>query len=307
MKFFAFIIVFIAINANAQSTDALLVYSVKGNVTAVFKEQETAVKIGRVLMPGTVIKTEKDASLTMVCKKGKPLCVTREGVYPLTIWKDSCRTSNNSLAQNYFSYIWSEFYTRSPEYREQARKNNDFAISRGGPATGKMIYIPNKPDITFSKGLDTINYTGGNFPLSWNCFNYNGKYVFRLYDVKGVQVIYIDSVRENYISIQKFIAKIEPGHSYKWNISAPGSGVLKKRVLNYYTDDRIQPIVDTLLNSTIVAEDSANRFFRIAYLLEKLHWLPQALYWYEKATNADPEIDAFRDKFVKFRDEYWIR
>ena len=58
---------------------------------------------------------------------------------------------------------------------------------------------------------------------------------------------------------------------------------------------------------TAIPEDSASQYFRIAFLLEKKHYLADALTWYQKATLADPSIEAYRDKFIRFRNEFWIR
>jgi hypothetical protein len=304
MKTWVVIFLFFAGRVSAQEN--LLVYAVKGEVTAVFNNVESPVKIGKVLMPGTTLRLKKDATLTMLCRRGKPLNVEGEGNYSLTLWKDSCKTPKNSLTSNYFSYIWSEFYTYSPEHKESLRKN-ELAVTRGNDAkTGKKSNSK-KLQVVFSPGMDTVNYAGKDFPLSWTCFQYNGKYIFRLYDEKGIKLLYSDSSKDNFRMISKLKDIIQPGRSYKWTIIAPKAGFIRKRVLNYISQQTIDDYIDRLQSPADFTENPASQYFRIAYMLEKKHYLADALVWYEKATDTDPTIDLYRDKFIKFRNEYWIR
>ncbi len=289
----------------AQQGDELLVYSVKGMVTSVYRQEETVVKVGKVLLPGTLIKTQKNASLTMLCKKGNPLCLNKEGVFPISNWKDSCRSTSQSLLSNYFSYIWSQFYTYSPEYKEEMAKKNELAVSRGQGPFRDEWRPTTKISIKFSPGMDTVNYGGGKFPLSWTCFDFRGKYLFSLY--AAGKLIFKDSVRNSYISIEQFKDLLEPGKSYRWTVSAPGSKPIRKRILNCVQPEKIKLYIDNLLLPLGIPEDSASQYFRVAYLLEKKHYLADALTWYQRATASNPEIELYRDRFIRFRNEFWIR
>jgi hypothetical protein len=300
------VIILILVNlssaALSQRGDELLVYSVKGQVTAVFKNQETAVKIGRLLLPGTTIRAQKGSAVTMVCKKGKPVHIYKEGVYPVSLWKDSCRTSAASITSNYFAYVWSELYKYTPEYKE-----TQLAVSRGDPPYRIKRFAGGKLRIDIAAGLDTLNYDGENFPLSWTCFDYNGKYSFRLYDSKGIKLLYSDSILENFIRMDSLKNFLEQGRSYRWTVSAARSGVIKKRVINYISPSVIIRFIDSIQKVTEPGEDSASLYFRVAYMLEKKHYMASAYRWYAKATEANPSVELFRDKFIRFRNEYWIR
>src|SRR5215213_3812616 len=102
----------------AQKGDELLVYSLKGGVTVVENNNESRAKIGKILKPGSVIKTQKLAKLTMVCKQGKAISLTKEGIFPVETWKDSCLVSNNSITTKYFQYVWDQLYARSDDYKK---------------------------------------------------------------------------------------------------------------------------------------------------------------------------------------------
>jgi hypothetical protein len=292
----------------AQRGDELLVYSVKGSVTVLYKNVEEAVKIGRVLKPGDIIKTKQGASLTMLCNKGKAICVSKEGSFPVSNWKDSCRIAARTVSSNYFKYIWGQMYAYSPEHKEEMRRKNDMAVSRGDPPpnTGSK----KKARLSFSKGMDTVNYFNklDNFPLSWDATNYNGQFIFRLYDAKNARLLYKDSLRARFIPVSRFRHVMEPGKSYYWTVNAKSIAGSRKRFLHYHASDE-------MVNSHIrinslpegITEDSASASFRTAYLLEKKHCLEFALLWYETANAADPENVLFRDQLIRFRNEFWIR
>jgi hypothetical protein len=304
MRIFFLVILLTGFRAAAQEN--LLVYAVRGNVTAIYNSTEIPVKIGKVLMPGTTLRLQKNASMTMLCKRGKPLNVEGEGEYPLANWKDSCKAPKVSLTSNYFSYIWSEFYTYSPEHREELRKN-ELAVTRGNDEKKTANQATKKLSIDFSREMDTVNYAGKDFPLSWTCFTYNGNYIFKLYDEKGVRLLFTDSSTDNFRMISQLKSVIQPGKSYRWTISAPKAGFIRKRVLNFTSQQTIDDYIDQLQSPTDFAENAAGQYFRTAYMLERKHYLADALAFYEKAAATDPSIDLYRDRLIKFRNEFWIR
>lgn len=291
--------------AIAQKGDELLVYAVKGKVTSVYKSKETPVKIGKVLLPGSIVKTQKDASLTMLCTKGKPISLTMQGSFPVTRWRDSCRVTSSSITTNYFKYIWDQMYSYSPEKKERLRRRSDGAVARGEPNTG------NKPKkftkLEFNKGMDTVNYDGNSFPLSWNGSNYKGYYHFTLFDTKGEAILYQDSLKKSFIVIDSFKHVLKEGESYYWTVLARGAPVSKKRVLNFILPQKTTAETEQLMQPLPYPEDSATISFRVAYILEQKHYLAEAYTWYQQASSQNPEMELYRDKLIRFRNEYWIR
>lgn len=289
--------------AFAQQGDELLVYAVKGKVTAFYNNQETVVKIGKVLHPGTVLKTDKGASLTLLCSKGRPLSINKEGTYPVNNWKDSCRSTSGSLSSSFFKYIWGQMYIYSPEHKEEQRKKSELAVVRG-----EEPVVANKKvaKLEFKKGMDTVHYDGNNFPLSWNGINYNKPYVFNLYDTKG-KTIYSLTTRYSYIPIDSFRHVLAEGNNYRWSVSAKGLPVSRKRVLKYIPKEKAAAYLEKVMQPLPFEEDTAASYYRRAFLLEKAHYLAQALLWYEKAMQADPEMDLYRDQYIRFSNDFWIR
>ena len=301
----SFFVLLFTIPLSAQQGDELLVYAVKGKVSSIFNNQESPVKIGKVLPAASTIRTEKGASLTVICSKGKPYSVSKEGTYSVAKWKDSCRTGGNSVSSSYFKFVWNQLYAYSPEHKEEMRKKTEMAVVRGDEPETSIA--KKKPVLEFSRGMDTLNYDGNNFPLSWNGLFYTGKYIFSLYNEKG-KLLYRDSTRYTYINTDDLKQLLKEGGSYRWTIGGKGLITSKKRLLRYVPAQKTADHLNKILTPLDMPEDTASFYFRVAYLLEKDNYLAQAYNWYQKANDAsDSEVELYRDQLIRFRNEFWIR
>lgn len=299
------VILFSVATSFAQRGDELLVYSVKGKVTAVYNNEESVVKIGRVLKPGMLLKTDRDAKLTMICRQGKALCVTQPGTYPLSKWKDSCRSEKGSITSNYLQYVWSELYHRSKEYKEELEKYGHMGITRGDPYGRFDDYPEGMVVVEFPRRLDTINYATGNFPLSWMCYDFNGNYQFQLYTAKERKLVFKDSTKGDYLHIRQFSDKLNPGTRYAWTVAAKANtGVIRRRILNCVAAETVNKMINDLITTVDFEEDIAAQSFRIAYMLEKKHFFAEAYEYYQKAAGAEPDAELYRSKLLAFRYEF---
>lgn len=290
----------------AQRGDELLVYSVKGDVKAVYKNVESPVKIGKVLRQGTTILAGKSSALTMVCHQGKPISILQEGVYPLSLWKDSCKTDQRSVTARYFKYIWSEFYYRSAEYREEILKSNA-AVSRGDATFRYEVYPDDTVFARFPRGLDTVRYVSGDFPLSWECYGCKGKFQFLVYTAKERKLVYKDSVVNSQVGIEQFKRVLKPGTRYAWTIRTDArTGVIRRRILEVVPAADFKHWVDSLEMALDMPEDSAARYFRTGFFLEQKHFLADAYRYYKMAAEKEPSIALYWDKLTAFRFEYRI-
>lgn len=284
-------------STKAQKGDELLVYSIKGNVTVIEKDKESIVKIGRVLKPGVTIKTQKSAKLTMVCKEGKPLSITKEGIFPIIKWKDSCSIADNSMTSKYFQYIWDQLYVRSEDYKKEHPGETDNNERIGAPVRGEKIL-----EIEFNEGLDIINYANGIFRLSWSTnIEYEGKYYFVLSDIKSGKQVYNDSLTGNSILIGDLSKYMRPGNSYNWSVAAGKSGFSNEPIINFLSVRKINQEINKIINLPNVPEEKAAQYFRMAYLLEKSNYLADAFTYYQKAVNASPDIAFFQEKLLDFK------
>ena len=109
----------------------------------------------------------------------------------------------------------------------------------------------------------------------------------------------------NYLNTDA-LPELQTGFIYKWNIRAWGTGITKKRILKKVNQEEIQQLINRLYAEEIPGEDSASRFFRVAYTLEQKHYLGEALYYYQLASNADHRNIMIRDRFTRFRNEYYL-
>ncbi len=308
MKFCLFICsVLLAYVVQGQRGDELLVYSVKGDVTAIYKNQEIAIKVGNVLSAGYTIKTGKNASLTMICREGRALSVYEEGVFPVSRWKDSCITDDRSLTTKYFQYVWKELYHKSSEYKKYGDSYGTMGVVRGEGTEGYNDYPSWMIVVEFPPGLDTLNFVAGHFPLSWFCYDYNGKYQFRLYTSKTRKMVFTDSVDGNIEHTSKFEKLLTPGVSYAWMIAANAkTGVIRRRILNCVSEKDFTNFLKGLEKENSFAEDEAAKYFRIGFTLEQKHYLKEAGEYYQKAATTDKGAEIYKEKWEAFRFRYRI-
>jgi hypothetical protein len=289
---------FICCAVSAQKGDELLVYSLTGNVTVVENNAESRVKIGKVLKPGSMIKTQKQAKLTLVCKQGKPITISEQGNFPVDRWKDSCETSNNSMTTKYFQFIWDQLYVRSDEYKKDHPGDD-----------GSMIAAPSRGqeevEIMINQWMDTVYYTGGNFPISWTTSNpYDGKYFFRFYDARSKKLLFTDSVWKNNVDLAKLKKYMKLGSLYYWQVSASRTIEGEGGAVKYVTTAALTNQVNKLKKSVNVPEDPAMQNFRTAYLLQETGYLPAALQYYQRAARISPAVDFYSDKLKAFKKDF---
>ncbi len=297
-----FIFLFIVFSATAQKGDELLVYSMKGNVTVIENNQESRVKIGKVLKPGSSVKTQRLAKLTMVCKQGKPITVTKEGTFPVTKWKDSCTTDHHSVTSKYFQYIWDQLYIRSDDYKRDHPETVGAVVRNEAPVRGEE-----QLEIEFNEAFDTLNYASGIFSLSWRAnMDYAGKYNFVLYEVLSGKYLYEDSVAGNSIQLDKIKKYMLPNNIYGWSVAAKKTGICNGGAIKYTTIRKVNQQVIKFQKAINVPEDQAAQYFRVAYLLENSHFLANAFAYYQKAAKAAPDVEFYTEKLNEFRKTFQL-
>jgi hypothetical protein len=293
---------FVGTALHAQKGDELLVYSMKGNVSVIENNKETKMKIGKVLKPGSAIKTQKLAKLTMVCKQGKPLSVTKEGVFPVASWKDSCYTINQTVTSKYFQYIWDQLYVRSEDYKKEHPDGEGTVAKYDAPVRGQE-----ELEIEMNLSLDTVMYAAGHFPLSWNTnIEYNGRFKFILYHSKTGQRLYEDSISGTTILLDGLKKYMRAGQTYGWSVAAPKTEITEGGIIKYVHSRTSAQQVRKMKRSVNVPEDEAAQFFRIAYMLESNHYFADAYRYYQQAASAAPDVEFYTEKLNEFKKTFQI-
>jgi hypothetical protein len=285
--------------AIAQKGDELLVYSLKGNVTVIEDNKESKARIGKVLKPGSLIKTRRDAKLTMVCKEGRPISVTKEGSFPVLLWRDSCNTRHASVTTKYFQYIWDQLYTRSDDYK------NDHAVI-GGVGETPMRGNDEK-EILFNEWMDSMNYAGGAFPLSWTTnFGYAGNYHFVLVNSKTRKTVFQDSLSTNSIQLEKLKKYMRSGNSYSWSIATKPTGTFDGGIVAIIPFKNVSQQVLQARKDIAVPETAAAQYFRIAFALKENGYLADAYSYLRKAAEADPSTAFYTEILEEFETRFFI-
>ena len=156
--------------------------------------------------------------------------------------------------------------------------------------------------------LDTVNYAGGDFPLSWKSYAEAKEFDFFLYKSNNiVEPFYSTTVSKLKISIPSFIARMKPGESYYWIAAIKGEENEDRKVLHYVTKDAFNAVLSMIKSQASGVEAPAEEAYRIAFMLEDAHYLSEAYQYYSKAATLDPSNALYRSTVMSFRKDYEIK
>ena len=283
---------------SAQENNFLL-YSFKGNVSVVENKIESKAKVGKTLGAAATLKIPAGSMVTLICNEAAMFTLNKPGTYSLKSFSDSCRVSSNSVSANYVKYVWAQMTkpTGSAGSNRKAFMNTVGAVSRGGI---NNVWIDPK--------LDTINYAGGEFPLSWKSYAEAKEFEFALYNSDNISTPFFTTfVSKLKISIPAIISKIKPGTSYFWTAAIKGEENEDMKVLNYVPKETFNALLEDIKKQGSAYEAPAEQAYRIAFMLEDAHFLSEAHQYYTKAATADPTNALYRSTLMSFKKDYEIK
>lgn len=296
LSFFIFLLA-VALSVNAQSN--FLLYSFKGNVSVVENGAESKAKVGKMLNSNATVKIAAGGSVTMICNEAAMFTITKAGSYPLNKFGDSCKVSSSSVSANYVKYVWASMTkdAGSAGSNRKAYMNTVGAVRRDV----YPVYIDPK--------LDTVNYTGGEFPLSWICYCDTKTYNFSLYKSDDLaKPFYTAVISKQKIPITDFSAKLTVGKSYFWTTSMPEAEENDDmKVLNYVSKEAYEELLEKFKIQGGSFEAPAEQAYRIAFMLEDAHFLAEAYQYYLKAVTLDKENALYLSTLMSFKKDYEIK
>ena len=281
----------------AQENNFLL-YSFKGNVSVVENKIESKAKVGKSLTSSAAIKVPAGSMVTLICNEGAMFTINKSGIFQLNNFGDSCRVSSNSVSANYVKYVWAQMTKSggSPGSNRKAYMNTVGAVSRS---------INN---IWIDPRLDTINYSAGDFPLSWKSYSEAKDFEFLLYNADNISTPFFSTnVSKLKIPIKDIIGKIKPGISYFWTAAVKGEENEEIKVFNYVTKETFNSVLESIKSQGTSFEAPAEQAYRIAFMLEDKHYLSEAYQFYTKAAAADPTNVLYRSTLMSFKKDYEIK
>ncbi|MBK5272547.1 MAG: hypothetical protein JJE22_16210, partial [Bacteroidia bacterium] len=229
------LLLLLTVNIHAQDNSFLL-YSFKGNVSIVENKAETKARVGKIMNSAVILKVPVGSIATLICNEAAMFTIKKAGSYTLGQFKDSCNVSTSSVSSNYVKYVWSQMTSHgegSPGSNRKMFMNTVGAVSR----SVNNIWIDPK--------LDTVNYTGGEFPLSWKSYADAKDFEFFLYDKpEGGTPIYKTVIGKLKISIPSFSGRIKPGATYYWTSAVKGEENDEIKVLNFVE----KPVFEAFMN-----------------------------------------------------------
>ena len=289
---------FIAVIANGQDNSFLL-YSFKGNVSVVENKTETKAKVGKILAGGAQLKIANGSAATLICNEQAMFTINKAGSYSLNQFKDSCNVSTSSVSVNYVKYVWNQMtsgHEGSPGSNRKMFMNTVGAVSR----SVNNIWIDPR--------LDTINYSSGDFPLSWKSYADAKEFEFSLYTgPDGGTPLYKNTLSKMKISIPSFASKLKPGTTYYWTSAVKGETNDEIKVLNYIEKPVYEAVLNKLKAEGPSYEGDAEQAYRIAFGLEDARYLSEAYQYYLRATTLKPDMPLYRSTLMSFKKDYEIK
>lgn len=292
------ILLILALGINAQSN--FLLYSFKGNVSVVENGVESKAKVGKQLTGTASLKIATGGAATLICNEAAMFTLTKAGTFPLSKFGDSCKVSSSSVSANYVKYVWASM-TKSagdPGSNRKAYMNTVGAVSRS---------INN---VWIDPRLDTVNYTSGDFPLSWKSYTDAKEFEVLLYNKDNITTpFYSTFVTKLKIPIPDLVVanKIKPGNSYYWTAAIKGEENDEMKVLNYVTKEELDKLVAKLKSAGASFEAPAEQAYRLGFMLEDAHYLSEAYQQYTKAATLDSGNVLYRSTLMSFKKDYEIK
>ncbi|MFM2137842.1 MAG: hypothetical protein RJA57_149 [Bacteroidota bacterium] len=298
MRTLSFLILLTACTIPSMAQDQYLLYSYKGNVTVVEKTVESKAKAGKPLDASATLKVPAGASVTLICNEAAMFTISKPGNYAMAKFSDSCRVTSTNVSANYVKYVWAQMTkpSGSPGSNRKAYMNTVGAVSRS---------INN---VWVDPRLDTVNYSGGVFPLSWKSYAEAKEFDFFLfYDTDMMNPFYSSTVTKLKIEIPSFLARMKPGKSYFWIAAVKGEENEERKVLNFVTKETYEQVLRNIKSQAGGVEAPAEEAYRIAFMLEDAHYLAEAYEYYVKAAQLDSANVLYRSTLMSFKKDYEIK
>jgi hypothetical protein len=297
-KFYSVLTLVLATVIVFSQENSFMLYSFKGNVSVVENKAESKAKIGRLLNNAATVKVASGGMVTFICNQNAMFTIRKAGSYQLNQFVDSCQVSSSSVSANYVKYVWAQMTKSggSPGSDRKKFMNTVGAVSRS---------INN---IWIDPRLDTINYSGGDFPLSWKSYADAKDFEFTLFeDETREKLVFRNTVGKLKIPIQQFVSKLRPGNTYYWTAAVKGEENQEVKVLHFVSKETYNEVLKSLRTSVGAFENEAEEAYRIAFLLEDAHYLSEAYQFYTKAATLAPDVPLYRSTLMSFKKDYEIK
>lgn len=300
MKKLHLLVLLAAITGYASAQDnSFLIYSMKGNVSVIENKVESKAKIGKMLGTASSIKIPAGAVVTLICNEAAMFTLQKAGTYALNQFGDSCRVSSNSVGANYVKYVWAQM-TKTGSSAGSDRKKYMSTVGAVSRSVNNIWIDPR---------LDTVNYSGGDFPLSWKSYADAKEFNFSLFNTNSAESApaFSTVVTKLKIPIPNFATKIKPGNTYFWTAAVKGEQNNELKVLNYVSKETFDQLLKNLKDNAGAFENTAEESYRIAFMLEDAHYLSEAYQYYSKAAKLAPDVPLYWSTLMSFKKDYEIK
>ena len=189
--------------------------------------------------------------------------------------------------------------------------------STGDPGSNRKAYMSTVGAVSRSINnvwidprLDTVNYSSGEFPLSWKSYTDAKEFEVFLYNKDDISTPFFSTfVTKLKIPITDLTVanKIKPGNSYYWTAAIKGEENDELKVLNYVSKENYDKMLVKLKGPGISFEAPAELAYRLGFMLEDAHYLSEAYQQYSKAATLDSANVLYRSTLMSFKKDYEIK
>ncbi len=298
MKQIQLLLIACLLTVAATAQNQFLLYSFKGNVTVKEGTTDGKAKVGKLLTGSATVSIPAGSSATLICNEAAMFTLSKPGKYALSVFGDSCKVSNSNVSANYVKYVWAQMTqsSGSPGSNRKAYMNTVGAVSR----SVNNIWVDPR--------LDTVNYSEGEFPLSWKSYAEAKEFDFMLFNPDNIaEPFYTTTVSKLKIQIPSFSSRLKPGNTYYWIAAVKGEENEERKVFNYVTKETFEALLQKIKSQNAAFEGPAEEAYRIAFMLEDAHFLSEALQYYSKAATLDSANVLYRSTLMSFRKDYEIK
>ena len=298
MKFFFVVVVFVtaALNLQAQNPNSFLIYSVKGTVTISENNTTAKAQIGKIFSENAKIIVGANSLVSIICNEKSLFSIVKVGSYSMQQFKDSCVTNKSSITSSYLKFIWGQLTTvkGSPEKNRKNYMNNVGAVSRSNIS----IWIDSR--------LDTINYSNGNFPISWKCYSDVTEFNFQLLDER--KTVFEKTIQNSTtLNIPDFVESLSYNKPYTWTLKAKDEENTEKRVLIKWDKTSFNKLLAKFVAAKNGFETEAQENFRLGFLLESARFYSEAYQHYKKALQLNADVELYQKTLAAFKNDYGLK
>jgi tetratricopeptide (TPR) repeat protein len=252
---------------------------------------------GAKLLPADKITVSNGGYIGLLHKTGKTLELRQAGTYVIADLSKKVGSTNTSASKRYSDYVVKEL-TKGD--KEDVNKNYmshltvTGSVERGDEAIKLFLPLPT---------VSPVNLITNSLKINWKKYADNSIYLVKISN-NFDETIYSQETTDTTITLDVDKIPLNGETSFICTVALkdkPKEIVSNKRNIKLIKNDKLKEISEDItdLNSNLAEETALNYFVKANFYREKGFFL-EAIEYYKKAINADPEAKDFVSAYDDF-------